>query len=117
MTALRLISLPLHSAVELAVGLALIAAGFGLAATPAGLVLGVSVGALIVGLALAGAARDPGTHSLAAHLAYDRLLALGALTAAVALATTADRAAAVALIAAALVQLGLSVTTRYTARA
>jgi hypothetical protein len=117
MTVFRLFTLPVHSALELAAGLALIVAPFALGFSAAGLVISVVLGALIVGLALSAATREPGGLPIAAHLAFDRLLALASAAAAVALALEGDRAAGTVLAAFALAQLTLSVTTRYSATA
>ena len=54
---------------------------------------------------------------MAAHFAFDRGLVVALLGVAVALASSAERAAALFFALAALAQLGLSLTTRYTARA
>jgi hypothetical protein len=50
----RSISLPIHAALELALGVALLAGPFVLGLEPAGLVAAFSLGVLVVGLALAG---------------------------------------------------------------
>jgi hypothetical protein len=66
----RSISLPLHSALELLGGLALLAGPFLLGAAPAGLVAGVSLGVLLVGIALAG----PDSLPISAHQSFDLML-------------------------------------------
>ena len=66
----RSISLPLHSALELVGGLALLAGPFLLGAGPAGMVAAISLGALLVGLALAG----PDSLPISAHQAFDLTL-------------------------------------------
>jgi hypothetical protein len=66
----RTISLPLHSALELVGGLALLAGPFLLGAAPAGMVAAISLGALLVGLALAG----PDSLPISAHQAFDLTL-------------------------------------------
>jgi len=114
MTAFRLISLPTHAALELALGVALMAAPFVLGFGSAALVVCALVGALIVGLALSAA---PETGSVSAHFAYDRGMALGLVAGAVALAVAGQAGGALALAAAAIAQTALNVTTRYTARA
>jgi hypothetical protein len=116
MTAFRLISLPVHGALELMLGLALMAAPFALGFGAAGTLTAVVVGALIVGLALGAAMADGGTIDVTAHHAYDLGLILGLLGAGVALAFGGDGAAAFAFLTAAAAQLALNVTTRYTAR-
>lgn len=115
MTTFRLFTLPTHAALELAVGLAVLVAPFALGFTSAGLVTSVLIGGLVVGLALAGASRETGGISISAHFAFDRLVAFAAAAASIALALHGDRAAALVLAAAAMTQLALSVTTRYSA--
>jgi len=63
----RTVSLPTHAALELVLGLAVLAGPFALGAEPAGLVAAVSLGALMVGLALAG----PDALPLSTHQAFD----------------------------------------------
>src|SRR3954471_8080298 len=115
MTAFRLISLPFHGALELAIGLATMVAPFVLGFGAAGTVIAIPVGALIVGLALGAAVAETGTIDIAAHYAYDVGLALGLLGAGIALAIGADGRAAVVMLAAATLQLALNLTTRYSA--
>ena len=119
MTALRLISLPVHAALEMLVGLATMAAPFVLGFGPAGAIVGVSVGALLVGLALAGTAPagvGRQTLSVASHHAFDYGLATGLVGAAAVVGLAGDRIAAVFFAAAAIAQLSLNLTTRYSAR-
>ena len=119
MTALRLISLPVHGALEMFVGLATMAAPFLLGFSPAGAIVGVCIGALLVGLALgASAPEGVGRHpvSIGAHYAYDFGIAIGFVGAAAVVALAGDRAAAAFFAAAALAQLTLNLTTRYSAR-
>src|SRR5512139_3156872 len=92
MTALRLVPLPIHAALELLVGLALMALPFVLGVSTAGIAVGVIVGALTFGLALQ-AVETGRTGSVAAHHAADYGVALGLAGAAVVLATV-DAAAA-----------------------
>jgi hypothetical protein len=114
MTALRPVSLPTHSALELLVGLALIGAPFALGLSTPALVAGVIVGAIVAGLALQ--AIDPDrTTSVRAHHAADHGLALGLAFGAIVMATV-DGLGAILFGTAALVQLVLTLTTRYTAR-
>ena len=117
MTAFRLISLPVHGALELGVGLATMAAPFVLGFGPAGLIAGVLVGALIVGMALSTEPGERGSMSVATHFAFDRGLVIGLLGAAVVFGAVADRAAALFFTLAALALLALSLSTRYTAPA
>jgi hypothetical protein len=112
MTALRLIPLPVHSALEMLFGLALGVAPFALGLSTAAAFVGVVAGVLIVGLALH--SLDADLH-LSAHLAGDQGLALGlAVAAAIMTATDAPAAALFAL--AAGLQLILILATRYSAR-
>jgi hypothetical protein len=114
MTALRLVPLPLHAALEMLAGLAIMILPFALEMSPAGMITGAVIGALVVGMALQ--AVDVGrSSSVAGHHAADFGVALGLAGAAILFATT-DGAAAVLFGAAALAQLALNVTTRYTAR-
>jgi hypothetical protein len=114
MTALRPISLPLHGAFELAIGLLALVAPFALGFGLAGTVVSVLFGVCIVGLAL-DAAQQPAQVS--AHQAFDYGIALAAVLVAVPLALAGDAAAALFLAALGLVQLGLDASTRYSARA
>jgi hypothetical protein len=113
MTALRPVSLPTHSALEMLVGLALIGAPFALGLSAPVLVAGVFVGAIMAGIALQ--SLDPDHTSVRAHHAADHGIALGLAAGAVVLASV-DALGAVLFGAAALVQLALTLTTRYTAR-
>ena len=113
MTAFRLISLPAHGAVELLIGLALMASPFVLGFGAAGTLLAVAVGAIAAGLALGAAVADTASIDIAAHYAYDLGLALGLLGAGVALAIAGDGPAAGTFLAAAVAMLGLNITTRY----
>ena len=113
MTALRLLPLPMHSALELLIGLALISAPFALGLSTPALVAGVIVGALVAGLALQ--AVEPERTSVSAHHAADYGVALGMAGAAIVLSTV-DGSAGVLFGVAALAQLTLNLTTRYTAR-
>lgn len=116
MTALRLIPLPIHSALEMLAGLVLMAAPFVLGATAAGMVAGVVVGALVVGLALQSLETgDRAALAVSAHYAADYGLALGMAGGALVLAA-GDPTAAAIFGAAALVQLALNLTTRYSQR-
>ena len=114
MTAFRAISLPAHGAMEIALGLVTMVApfllGFGAAA---------GITSLLIGLVIVGAALntiDPRSINVGAHYALDHVMALTMLVAALALGILAgDRHATAYLAAAAIAQLGLNVTTRYTA--
>lgn len=117
MTALRIMSLPTHAAIEMTGGLALMAAPFVFGFAPAGLLICVLVGTLVVGLALSAASPETGSIPVAAHFAFDRGLALGLLGGAFALGIAGEIGAGLTLGVAALGQLALNLTTRYTARA
>jgi hypothetical protein len=116
MTAFRLISLPVHGALELFVGLGLMVAPFVLGFDTAGMVTGVAVGALVVGLALGAAGAFDGTVDVSAHYAFDLGLVLGLFGAGLVLALAGDPIAGVTFIAAAALSLALNTTTRYSAR-
>jgi hypothetical protein len=116
MTAFRLISLPFHGALELAIGLATMVAPFVLGFGAAGTVVGVLVGALIVGLALGAAVSESGTIDITAHYAYDVGLALGLLGAGIVLAASGDKPGGLWFLSASAAQLALNLTTRYSAR-
>lgn len=120
MTAVRLIPLPLHGALEMMVGLFLMAApvALGLGAAPA--VLGVLLGAAIVGLALSSTGAETESRrplTISAHHALDYGLATGLLgTAAVLGAGGQGRAAVLVFALAAVAQFALNLTTRYSRR-
>ncbi len=114
MTALRLISLPLHGALELLTGTLALFAPFALGFTPAGAVVSVLVGVCAIGLAF-DAVQEP--TQLSAHLAADYGIALGAVLVAVPFAIAGDAPAALFLGALGLMQLGLNAVTRYSTRA
>jgi hypothetical protein len=117
MTALRLISLPTHAALELAVGLFVMAVPFLLGFSAAGLVVSVALGALIVGLAFSAIPFEGRSVAISAHFAYDRGIAFGLLGGALVLGLAGDSAASLFLAAAALAQALLNVSTRYSAHA
>jgi len=116
MTAFRLMSLPSHGAMELLIGLGLMAAPFVLGFGAAGTLVAVVVGTLVVGLALSAAVADTGAVDVAAHYAYDIGVVVGLLGAGVVVAAAGDGLAATTFLAAAAAQMGLNVTTRYSAR-
>ncbi len=114
MTALRPISLPLHAALEMLAGMALMLLPFALGLSTAGMLAGVLVGALVVGLALQ--TLDVGRPtSVSAHHAADLGVAMGLAGAAVVFGAAGDQASFL-FGGAALVQLALNLTTRYTLR-
>jgi hypothetical protein len=112
MTAFRLISLGLHGALELVVGLALMASPFVLAFGPAATVASLAVGGLIVGLALAAATIENG-GSVATHHAFDWGAVLGLAGAGILFALVGEVAAGTVFVAVALVESLLALTTRY----
>jgi hypothetical protein len=105
----RSISLPLHSALELLGGLALLAGPFVLGAAPAGLVAGVSLGALLVGMALAG----PDALPLTAHQSFDLMLVAVLAGAGLGLALSGDLAGGVVLAIVGALELTLVSMTRW----
>ena len=114
MTALRLIPLPVHSVVEMLAGLALMVLPYALGMGPAALIVGPVIGALLMGLALQ-IVDVGGTSSVSGHHAADFGIALGLAGASLVFAAV-DGPAALLFGAAALAQLALNLTTRYTAR-
>jgi hypothetical protein len=116
MTAFRLISLPAHGAVELLVGLGLMASPFVLGFTAGATLVAVVVGALIAGLALGAAVSETGSIDIAAHYTLDVAMALGLLGAGLVFAIAGEGAAGLVLLAGGVAQLGLNLTTRYSAR-
>jgi len=114
MTAFRLVPLHLHGALELLVGLGLMAAPFALGLSSAAIVAGMAAGAIAAGLALDAAIDED--LDVSAHYAYDVALVFSLLVAAFVLVLAGDPPAALVFGAAALVALALNITTRYSAR-
>lgn len=112
MTASRPISLPLHGAFELLVGLLALVAPFALGFTPAGAAVSILIGVCAVGLALDATQ----TERVSAHHAFDYGLAFGAVLVALPLALAGDGAAALSVGAIGLLQLALNSATRYSVR-
>jgi hypothetical protein len=107
---LRRLSLTEHGALEMLVGLALIAAPFALGFGPAGLVASMAAGAVIAGLGLSEG------MPISSHMAADTAVALALLG--VALLVPAEEAVAGGVLAAAAAgELALGVCTRWTRRA
>jgi hypothetical protein len=104
------LSPPAHGAVELIVGLALLAMPFALGLGSAGLVVGVAAGVAVTGIALTS------TVSLRTHRALDQVAVAALLGATLALAMHADLAGALLLGAAAFAELVLLGATRWTRR-
>jgi hypothetical protein len=105
----RSISLPTHSALELAGGIALLVGPFALGAGPAGTVAAISLGAVVVGLALAG----PDALPLSAHQAFDLTLVAGLAGGGVGLALAGDPAGGLVLAVVGVLQLTLLTLTRW----
>ena len=117
MTALRLIPLPIHSALEMLLGIVVGTAPFALGLSAPAAIVGVVAGVLIVGLALRSLDMGDGEQtSIAAHLAGDQGLALGLAIAAAIMASASEATAAALFAGAAALQLLLILATRYTAR-
>jgi len=105
----RTISLPTHAALELALGIALLAAPLALGLEPAGLVAAVSLGVLMVGLALAGTDSLP----LSTHQAFDLALVAALGGGGIALALAGEPAAGLLLALTGGLQLALLTLTRW----
>jgi hypothetical protein len=105
----RSISLPLHSALELLGGLALLAGPFLIGAGPGGLVAGVSLGALIIGMALAG----PDALPITAHQSFDLMLVAALAGGGLGLGLSGDLAGGVVLAVVGVLQLTLVALTRW----
>ena len=114
MTAFRLISLPLHGALELVIGLAIAGSAFALGFGVAGTIAAVVIGALVIGLALAAATIEDGGGSVANHHASDWGLVTGLAAAAVLLAADGEETAGEAVAVAGVAMAVLSMNTRYT---
>jgi hypothetical protein len=106
----RRLSLPEHGAVELLVGIALIAAPLVLDFGPAALLASMAAGALLAGLALSE------SLPISTHMAADTLAAAALLAAAVALAAADETLAGGVLAAAGAGELALGMATRWTRR-
>jgi hypothetical protein len=106
---IRSISLPTHAALELGLGLALLAGPFALGLSPAALVAGVCLGVLMVGLALAG----PESLPLSAHQAFDLALVAALAGGGVGLAVSGDPPAGLLLAVVGGLQLALLALTRW----
>jgi hypothetical protein len=110
MSTTRRLSLPTHGALELLIGLALLAGPFAAGLGAGGLALGVVAGTLVVGIGLMGADAIP----LRTHQALDQTVAVVLLGIAVALAFAGEPAGAAVIGAAALAELLLVSGTRWT---
>jgi hypothetical protein len=107
---LRRLSLPEHGAVELLVGLALIAVPFALDFGSAGLLVSMTAGAVVTGLGLSEGL------SISAHMVADTTVALALMLFAVALAGGGEPVAGAVIAAAAAGELALGASTRWTRR-
>jgi hypothetical protein len=122
MTLARLVPLPIHAALEVALAPIVIAAPFALGLGPAAYVVALSIGVLLMGTglatttALSGRAAPQGLR-VSAHVDLDLGIALASAVSALAFAIGGD-AAAGGFFGTTAVALGLlAVTTRYSARA
>jgi hypothetical protein len=106
----RTISLPTHSALELAGGLAVLAGPFLLGFGPAGLVAAVALGTVMTGLALAGA---DDSLPLSAHQAFDLSLVAALAAGGLGLGIAGDAVAGLWLAAAGVLELTLLTLTRW----
>jgi hypothetical protein len=115
MTLSRAISLSAHAALELALGLAFMAAPIVLGAGTAACVAAIPLGAIVVGLALAGATTgERGSLSVSSHAVYDWAMGVGLVGAGAILAVTGDATAFAVYATTGLAMLLLHATTRYT---
>ena len=105
----RSISLPIHAALELPLGLALLAGPFVLGLEPAGLVAALSLGVLLTGLALAG----PDSLPLSTHQTFDLALVAALAGGGVGLGFAGDPAAGLLLAGVGSLQLALLTLTRW----
>lgn len=110
----RLISLSVHSALEVFLGTAIMAAPFVFGLGTAALITGFVVGAVIIGLGVGSTGTGRGSISVSAHAAYDGGIALGLLGAGIVLGIAGDLGALALLAGAGLVQMALTASTRYT---
>jgi hypothetical protein len=105
----RSISLPIHAALELALGFALLVGPFALGLEPAGLVAAFSLGVLLVGLALAG----PDSLPISTHQAFDLAVVAALGGGGVGLGLAGDPAAGLLLATIGALQLALLTLTRW----
>ena len=118
MTAMRLIPLSLHSAFQMAFGMATMASPFVLPFGTAATLIAVIVGAVLVGVALASVTDERGhiaVHVSTVHAA-DYGIAIGLFGAAAIVAADGDQVAGMAFAVLAALQLALNLTTRYSLR-
>jgi hypothetical protein len=122
MTLARLIPFPIHAALEVALAPFVIAAPFAFGFDASALVVALVIGVLMMGTGLAAAAQisgrgGPGALRVSAHADVDLGLALASALAALVFAIGGDVGPAGLLVAVAMAQGLLAVTTRYSARA
>lgn len=119
MTAVRLIPLPLHGALEMLVGMFLVGAPLLLGAGTAAALIGFVLGMLAIGMALSATGGDTGgrgTLSVSAHHSVDYGLVIGLFGAAALVALAGQGGGTLVFAAAGLAQLALNLTTRYSHR-
>ena len=122
MTLARLVPLPIHAALEVALAPVVIAAPFALGFDASALVVALVIGVLTMGTGLAAAAQisgrgDSGALRVSAHVDVDLGLALASALAALVFAIGGSVGQAGLFVAVAAAQGLLAVTTRYSARA
>jgi len=105
----RSIPLPVHAALELALGLALLAGSLVLGHGPAGLVAAFALGALLTGLAVAG----PDSLPLSTHQAFDLAMVAALAGGGLGLGITGDPVAGLLLAVVGGLQLALLTLTRW----
>lgn len=107
----------MHSAIEIGLATAVMAAPFVFGLGPAALVTSVAIGAVLMGLALGASGSGRGSIPVSAHAAYDGGIALGLVLAGVMLGIAGDIPALLVLAAAGILQVALTASTRYSAPA
>jgi hypothetical protein len=122
MTLARLVPLPIHAALEVALASIVVALPFALGFEASALVVAAVVGVLMMGIGLAAATQTsgrggPGALRVSAHADVDLGLALASALAALVFAIGGDVGAAGLFVAVGAAQGLLVVTTRYSARA
>jgi hypothetical protein len=116
MTLTRILPHELRASLLIALGTGLLITPVWLLLSPAAIVLGLLAGVLSVGMGIAGtAAGGRGTIPLGAHKAYDRVLALGLLLAALAFGAAGEQEAMAVFAAAGFALLLIGTNTRYSA--
>jgi hypothetical protein len=105
-------SLPVHSSIELVIGISMMIAPILLGFGPAGLLTSILLGAILTGAAVSFNGQPLGA-ALAFHLEFDSALAAATAFASLTLAIAGQRGPALLLAAAAMTQACLRVATRY----